>query len=97
MHSRQKLLLLSGASTAIALLAATTFGHAQDSRPASQAAKLAIEAGVPLGFDEVHRRIADYLELQVRQRELQHYLETLQEQYGVRGLAEIEALAAGKT
>lgn len=57
----------------------------------------AIEAGVPLGFDEVHRRIADYLELQVRQRELQHYLETLQEQYGVRGLAEIEALAAGKT
>lgn len=52
----------------------------------------ALEAGVPLGFDAVHGRIADYLELQVRQRELQHYLESLQEHYGVRGLAEIEAL-----
>ncbi len=52
----------------------------------------ALEAGVPLGFDAVHRRIADYLELQVRQRELQHYLELLQQRYGVRGLAEIEAL-----
>ena len=53
----------------------------------------ALESGVPLGFDAVHRRIADYLELQVRQRELQHYLESLREHYGVRGLAEIEALA----
>ncbi|MGE0580732.1 MAG: peptidylprolyl isomerase [Steroidobacteraceae bacterium] len=52
----------------------------------------AVEPGVPLAFDEVRGRIADYLELQVRQRELQHYLGDLQERYGVRGLAEIEAL-----
>ena len=52
----------------------------------------AVEAGVALGFDDVRGRIADYLELQVRQRELQHYLGLLQERYGVRGLAEIEAL-----
>jgi peptidyl-prolyl cis-trans isomerase C len=57
----------------------------------------AIEAGTPLSFDDVQARIADYLELQVRQRELQHYLESLQAQYGVRGLAEIEALAEGQT
>ncbi len=52
-----------------------------------------IESGVPLAFDTVRARIADYLELQVRQRELAHYLSILQERYGVRGLAEIEALA----
>jgi len=52
-----------------------------------------IESGVPLAFDAVRERIADYLELQVRQRELQHYLLILQERYEVRGLAEIEALA----
>lgn len=52
-----------------------------------------IESGVPLAFDSVRARIADYLELQVRQRELQHYLLTLQERFEVRGLAEIEALA----
>ena len=39
----------------------------------------AVEAGVALGFDDVRGRIADYLELQVRQRELQHYLGLLQE------------------
>lgn len=54
----------------------------------------AIEAGTRLPFEAVRGRIADYLELQVRQRELQHYLESLQERYGVRGLGEIEALAA---
>lgn len=54
-----------------------------------------IESGVPLAFDAVRGRIADYLELQVRQRELQHYLLELQERYEVRGLAEIEALADG--
>jgi murein L,D-transpeptidase YcbB/YkuD len=48
MHSRQKFLLLSGASTAIALIAATALVQAQDAKPASQAAKLAIEAGVPM-------------------------------------------------
>ena len=39
-------------------------------------------------------QVSDYLELQVRQRELQHYLQMLQERYEVRGLKEIEALAA---
>jgi peptidyl-prolyl cis-trans isomerase C len=55
-----------------------------------------IESGMPLAFDAVRERIADYLELQLRQRELQHYLLTLQERYDVRGLAEIEALADGQ-
>lgn len=52
-----------------------------------------IESGVPLAFDAVRARIADYLELQVRQSELQHYLLNLQERFEVRGLAQIEALA----
>jgi len=52
-----------------------------------------IERGVPLAFNAVRERIGDYLELQLRQRELQHYLSILQERYDVRGLAEIEALA----
>ncbi len=52
-----------------------------------------IESGVPLAFEAVRARIADYLELQVRQRELQHYLRGLQERFEVRGLAQIEALA----
>lgn len=55
-----------------------------------------IARGMPLAFDAVRERIADYLELQLRQRELQHYLLTLQERYDVRGLAEIEALADGQ-
>lgn len=54
-----------------------------------------IRSGAPLAFDAVRERIADYLELQVRQRELQHYLLGLQERYEVRGLAEIEAQAEG--
>lgn len=49
--------------------------------------------GMPLEFDAVRSRIADYLELQVRQREVQQYLQLLQERYTVRGLDEIEALA----
>ncbi|HVA41694.1 MAG TPA: peptidylprolyl isomerase [Candidatus Binataceae bacterium] len=51
-----------------------------------------IKAGESLEFDSVRARIADYLELQVRQRELQHYLLGLKERYEVRGLDEIEAL-----
>ncbi|MDE2407621.1 MAG: peptidylprolyl isomerase [Xanthomonadaceae bacterium] len=51
----------------------------------------AIESGEELAFDQVHQRISDYLELQVRQRELQQYLQGLQERYEVRGLDAIEA------
>lgn len=54
----------------------------------------ALESGEKLAFDQVHPRISDYLELQVRQRELQQYLQGLQERYEVRGLAAIEAEAA---
>ncbi len=50
--------------------------------------------GVAQEFPEVSGRIADYLELQVQQRELQHYLLILQERYEVRGLDAIEAAAA---
>lgn len=53
----------------------------------------AIERGQPLGFDAVRQQISGYLELQVRQRELQQYLLGLKERYDVRGLAEIEAAA----
>ncbi len=53
-----------------------------------------IAVGVALEFEEVQAQVSDYLELQVRQRELQHYLQMLQERYEVRGLKEIEALAA---
>lgn len=49
--------------------------------------------GVPLPFEDVHGQVSDYLELQVRQREIQHFLLELQERYPVRGLDEIEALA----
>lgn len=54
----------------------------------------AIAAGEPLEFDQVRERISDYLELQVRQQELQHYLLELQARYEVRGLDAIEAEAA---
>ena len=54
----------------------------------------AIESGEELAFDQVRQRISDYLELQVRQRELQQYLQGLQERYEVRGLDAIEAEAA---
>ncbi len=53
-----------------------------------------LESGEQLAFDQVRQRISDYLELQVRQRELQQYLQGLQERYEVRGLAAIEAEAA---
>ena len=53
-----------------------------------------IAPGAALTFEEVRAQISDYLELQVRQRELQHYLLMLQERYEVRGLEEIEAQAA---
>lgn len=49
-----------------------------------------LQPGEALEFNEVHTQISDYLELQVRQRELQHYLLGLQERYEVCGLAEIE-------
>lgn len=54
----------------------------------------AIETGQAREFADVHAQISDYLELQVRHRELQHYLLTLQERFGVRGLDDIEAAAA---
>lgn len=54
----------------------------------------AIAPGERLAFDQVHERISDYLELQVRQQELQHYLLELQARYEVRGLDAIEAEAA---
>jgi peptidyl-prolyl cis-trans isomerase C len=53
----------------------------------------AIEPGEALGFEQVRAQISDYLELQVRQRELQQYLLLLQERYDVRGLDAIEAEA----
>ena len=53
-----------------------------------------IATGEPLEFDQVRERISDYLELQVRQQELQHYLLELQARYEVRGLDAIEAEAA---
>ena len=53
-----------------------------------------LKAGEALEFDAVRTQISDYLELQVRQRELHHYLLGLKERYEVRGLDEIEALAA---
>lgn len=52
-----------------------------------------IQTGEALDFEDVRGHISDYLELQVRQRELQHYLLELKERYDVRGLSEIEALA----
>src|SRR5690606_33687236 len=54
----------------------------------------AITPGEALDFGDVRQRISDYLELQVRQRELQQYLLQLQARYEVRGLEEIEAEAA---
>lgn len=52
-----------------------------------------IQPGEAQAFEQVRAQISDYLELQVRQRELQHYLLGLQEQYAVQGLSDIEALA----
>ncbi|MBS0212529.1 MAG: peptidylprolyl isomerase [Proteobacteria bacterium] len=46
----------------------------------------ALATGEALAYDEVRERISDYLELQVRQQELQHYLQMLRERHGVRGL-----------
>ena len=53
-----------------------------------------IRPGAAQDFEAVHAQISDYLELQVRQRELQHYLVGLKEHYEVRGLDEIEALVS---
>ncbi len=52
-----------------------------------------IAAGEALAFADVRQRISDYLELQVRQQALQHYLLELQHRYSVRGLEAIEAAA----
>lgn len=52
-----------------------------------------IQPGAAQEFEAVRAQISDYLELQVRQRELQLYLLALQERYDVRGLDDIEALA----
>ncbi|MNT91989.1 hypothetical protein D3C72_2331810 [compost metagenome] len=52
-----------------------------------------LETGQAQTIEQVHGQISDYLELQVRQREVQHFLQELSERYPVRGLTEIEALA----
>lgn len=52
-----------------------------------------IAAGEQQEFEEVRERISDYLELQVQQREVQHYLQELQARHDVRGLDAIEAEA----
>ncbi len=52
-----------------------------------------IAGGEAQAFDDVRERISDYLELQVQQREVQHFLQQLQERYDVRGLEAIEAEA----
>lgn len=51
----------------------------------------ALAPGEPLEFAAVRARISDYLELQLRQRELQQYLLGLQERYGVRGMEHFDA------
>ncbi|WP_345783836.1 peptidylprolyl isomerase [Stenotrophomonas sp. YIM B06876] len=53
----------------------------------------AVQTGQPQQFEQVRQQLSDYLELQSRQRDLQRYLLQLQDRYGVRGLAEIEAAA----
>ncbi|KRG61432.1 rotamase, partial [Stenotrophomonas terrae] len=53
----------------------------------------AVETGQALSFDQVRAQISDYLELQVRQRDLQQFLLELRERYPVRGLEDIEAQA----
>lgn len=53
----------------------------------------ALETGQALDFEQVQAQIRDYLELQVRQRNVQQFLLELRERYPVRGLDEIEALA----
>lgn len=55
-----------------------------------------IQPGEAQDFEQVHAQISDYLELQARQRELQHYLLELKQRYEVRGLDDIEALAEQK-
>lgn len=49
--------------------------------------------GQALAFSQVLAQIRDYLELQVRQRDVQQFLLELRERYPVRGLDEIEAQA----
>ena len=51
----------------------------------------ALVPGEPLPFETVRSRISDYLELQVLQQELQHYLLCLQERYEVRGMENFES------
>ncbi len=53
-----------------------------------------IAAGEALAFEAVQQRISDYLELQVRQQEVQQFLLELQERYEVRGLDAIVAATA---
>ncbi|MGE8279243.1 MAG: peptidylprolyl isomerase [Stenotrophomonas sp.] len=53
----------------------------------------ALEAGVALAYEQVQTQISEYLELQVRQRDVQQFLLQLRERYPVRGLDEIEAQA----
>lgn len=51
------------------------------------------QTGQALSFEQVLPQIRDYLELQVRQRDVQQFLLELHERYPVRGLDEIEAQA----
>lgn len=50
----------------------------------------ALEAGTALSFEQVQPQIGDYLELQVRQRDVQQFLLELRERYPVRGLEDIK-------
>ncbi len=52
-----------------------------------------IAAGQQQAYEDVRERISDYLELQVQQLEVQHYLQELQARHEVRGLDAIEAEA----
>ncbi|HEY0939808.1 MAG TPA: peptidylprolyl isomerase [Steroidobacter sp.] len=52
-----------------------------------------IVPGEPLDFAQVREQIANRLELQVRQLDIQRFLILLRDRYGVRGLDEIEAAA----
>lgn len=52
-----------------------------------------IAGGEAQAFEDVRERISDYLELQVQQREVQHFLQELQDRHEVRGLDAIEAEA----
>ncbi len=51
----------------------------------------AVSKGEPLSFEMAQPQIAEYLELQGQQMEIQHYLSELQTRYGVRGWEHYDA------